>query len=55
MLGLPPDAEADQWEQGVWDIEGNGTVIERKPFWYPKAESDEYWRLRFRAEQWRDA
>lgn len=45
----PPEAEADQWILGFEDVDDEyGNTIKRGiPVWTPKAESDEWHRLRF--------
>ena len=45
----PPEAEADQWILGFEDVDDEyGNTIKRGiPEWTPKAESDEWHRLRF--------
>lgn len=52
----PPPEEAHLYMQGVHDVESpSGSIIGRRPCWYPKAESDEFSRLRLKESDWRDA
>jgi len=45
----PPDSEADQWYAGFEDVDDeHGYTIKRGiPVWNPKAEYDEFFRIRF--------
>lgn len=45
----PPDSEADQWYLGFEDVddEHGHTITRGIPVWNPKAEHDEFFRIRF--------
>lgn len=51
LYSPPRDTEADQWILGFEDVDDeHGNTVKRGiPVWIPKAESDEWHRLRFGA------